>query len=287
MVVGRFGVMMEILKAKLYHRGTEALKYVVWLILHVLTFKIPSLIITLHGKKLLPYWFYVLPDGVKILGPLSPEIFSMVWEIYHKRVYELMEPFVPKYGYTVVDCGANIGLYSLKMAKVAERVLAIEPEERNFRFLTMNIRLNKLTEKVIPVKVAVADRTDSAILLISESSDTHSLVQVGFALRYGYGVRMMRNVKTVSLDVLLRKLNIGKVDILKLDIEGAELLALRGLRNEVRRVKHVVLEAHTKLTKIEDLVQELSSMNFTVIKIIEIPGIPDAAIVYASRVLQR
>jgi FkbM family methyltransferase len=216
----------------------------------------------------------MLPDGKMILGPLSPEIFCIIWEIYHKRSYELSS--FMHLGMIVIDCGAHIGLYSLKMAKSSKKIVSIEPEERNFRFLTLNIRLNRLMERIYPLKVAVADREGSTALFITRHSGTHSIV-------WAYGARRAENVKTITLDALIRKLGLDNIDVLKLDIEGAELLALKGLEKEAKSVRNIVLEVHTKIVNIKDLMQELSSKGFTVINITKILGACDSALVYATR----
>jgi hypothetical protein len=48
------------------------------------------------------------------------------------------------------------------------------------------------------------------------------------------------------------------------------------------KVKNIVLEVHTKIVKINDIIRELNSMNFAVIKIYKIPGIRDSVTVYAT-----
>jgi FkbM family methyltransferase len=176
----------------------------------------------------------------------------------------------------VIDCGAHIGLYSLKMAKSSKKVISIEPEKRNFRFLTLNIRLNKLMGKIYPLKVAISDKDGFTTLFITRHSGTHSVFRADGAYR-------AESVKTVTLDTLIRKLRSDSIDVLKLDIEGAELLALKGLEKEAKSVRNIVLEVHTKIVNIKDLMQELSSKGFTVINITKIPGVCDSVLVSATR----
>lgn len=251
------------------------LKRIFWLILHTFTVKIPMFLLRLCRKELLPYWLYVLPDGVKVLGPLSPEIFAVIWEIYYKHSYEMIGSF-RRPGGIVIDCGAHIGLYSLKIAKFSQKIISIEPERRNFHYLILNIRLNKLVEKILPLKFAISNKKGFALLLKTEHSGTHSIIHVDNYIE-------TEKIKTISLDILIRKLKLDNVEILKLDVEGAELLALRGLKNEAVKVKNIVLEVHTKIVKINDIIRELNSMNFAIIKIDKIPGIRDSVIIYATR----
>jgi FkbM family methyltransferase len=265
------GFLIEITKITL---GEYMPKQLSWLILHILTVKIPHLIIRFCKKELLPYWLYILPDGNMILGPLSPEIFTIIWEIYHKRSYELSS--FMRSDMIVIDCGAHIGLYSLKMAKSSKKIISIEPEERNFHFLTLNIRLNRLTGKTYPLKVAISDKDGFTTLFTTRRSVTHSIIRADGAYR-------AEGVKTITLDTLIRKLRLDSIDVLKLDIEGAELLALKGLEKEAKSIRNIVLEAHTKIVNVKDLMRELSSKDFTVINITKIPGMCNSVLVYATR----
>jgi hypothetical protein len=113
--------------------------------------------------------------------------------------------------------------------------------------------------------------------LKTENSTTHSIIHADNYVE-------TETVKTISLDTLIRKLKLDSVDILKLDVEGAELLVLKSLRNEAMKVKNIVLELHTNIVKIEDIVLELNLMNFVIVKVVKIPGMPNNIIVYATRV---
>jgi FkbM family methyltransferase len=250
-------------------------KQIFWLILHTFTVKIPNLIVRFCKKRLLPYWLYILPDGIRIIGPLSPEVFTVIWEIYHRQSYERIS-IVEHPNMVIIDCGAHIGLYSLKMARSGRRVISIEPENQNFQYLTLNIRLNKFVEKILPLKLAVSDKNGFILLMKTKNSTTNSIIHADNYVE-------TETVKTISLDTLIHKLQLDSVDILKLDVEGAELLALKGLRKEAMKVKNIVLEVHTNMVKIEDIVLELNSKNFVIIKVVKIPGMPNNIVVYATR----
>jgi hypothetical protein len=80
--------------------------------------------------------------------------------------------FRPKAGWTVVDAGAHVGWYTLiasKMVGPKGKVIAIEPEPRNFSLLCKNIHDNKL-KNAIPLMVALSDNDGHEKLAISLSS---------------------------------------------------------------------------------------------------------------------
>lgn len=144
--------------------------------------------------------------------------------------------FRPKTGWTVVDAGAHIGWYTLIASKKVGsqgKVLAIEPEPRNFSVVCKNIHDNKLTN-VIPLKIALSDKDDYEQLAISPSPAGHSIMS---------NSNRKIIVKTRKIDSLLKELNIEKIDLFKIDVEGAELKVLKGARNTLKKGSQIIVES--------------------------------------------
>jgi FkbM family methyltransferase len=128
-------------------------------------------------------------------------------------------------GQTFVDVGAHIGLYAVRAARrvgPAGRVFAFEPAPENFRALARNIAQNGFSN-IQPEPLAVARRGGRASFTLS-SADSASHTLAGSLLA---GTRI--EVGTVSLDEYFRDVP-GRVDLIKLDAEGAELEILGGMR---------------------------------------------------------
>ncbi len=135
-------------------------------------------------------------------------------------------------GMTVADIGANIGYYTLVMARHVGpkgQVIAFEPDPTNFRLLRRNIRMNCFSN-VITEQAAVLDRDGKTTLFLSNNNfgdhrvfDTHDYEQ------FNKGIpRSSIEVRAVTLDRCLNRL--GKpADLIKMDIQGAEMLALPGM----------------------------------------------------------
>lgn len=120
-----------------------------------------------------------------------------------------------------LDIGANIGYYSLIIAKegLAKRIIAFEPDERNRLQLGTNILLNHLTDKIEIMAKAVTAATGTVKFLpFSETSTGQSHI--------GEGQNSIV-VDGVCLDDLIRDKDL-KIFI-KMDIEGHELEAIRGM----------------------------------------------------------
>lgn len=147
-------------------------------------------------------------------------------------------------GMGFVDVGANIGLHSLVAAHrvgVSGRVLALEPQHLVYERLKANIALNNLSQ-VTALNLA-AGAADSELTLhhLSEANDGLATL----ALSAGEKSGMEETVRVVRLDGLIRSVfGDALPEVLKIDVEGAELEVLRGATKTFRqsRPNHVFVE---------------------------------------------
>jgi len=140
-----------------------------------------------------------------------------------------------KSGMVFVDIGANIGYFSLLAAKLIGpngRVLAFEPSQYNIKLLYLNARINGFENiEIIPSAVAdkktlfAYDSTGSNGVISELSADLSALLSTTL-------------VNSISLDEMLQ--NINKVDLIKIDVEGAEYLALSGGRKLLKRHRPII-----------------------------------------------
>lgn len=135
---------------------------------------------------------------------------EVFWEqVYAPRLKQIKAPEV------VVDLGANIGAFSVWAAKRWNpgRIVAVEMENDNFTLLQENIRLNGLENNVIPVKVCVWDENRQVGI------KKHPF---NLGMHQGCPASIEGGVPALTMDRLLDMVKVSKVDILKMDIEGAE-----------------------------------------------------------------
>ena len=139
-----------------------------------------------------------------------------------------------KEGMTVLDLGANIGLYTLKLARLVGptgKVWAFEPDRNNFSLLTKNVNINKYNNVTL-VNKAVTDETGTGQLFISEENKGDHRI---FSEKEK---RISVPIETVALDSLFPN---EKIDFVKMDIQGAEYLALIGMNEIIRKNKDLVI----------------------------------------------
>jgi FkbM family methyltransferase len=122
-------------------------------------------------------------------------------------------------GETVLDLGANIGLFTLPAAAQGCRVIAVEASPRNAALLRASVAANRFHEVTV-IESAASDRPG---WLSFYDSGPYGHV----AAREGEG---LVRVEAVVVDDLLGRLGVERVGFVKMDIEGSEVVALRGLR---------------------------------------------------------
>ena len=128
----------------------------------------------------------------------------------------------------VFDLGANHGIYTCLagMGLDSGRVVSFEPNPETFAELRANVALNDLTDRVTLYQAAVADDPGTADFFADTDSTGSSLAQS----RHGPGTQAIQ-VDVVALDSLADNESLPTPDVVKIDVEGAELRALRGMRS--------------------------------------------------------
>lgn len=143
-------------------------------------------------------------------------------ELYDRELVWLSKNVHP--GSITVDVGANYGIYSIVAAKAAAdsgQVLSFEPAASTFKILEKNVALNNLTNVQL-FDCALGDRDDEVPLYHHPDSSRNSLGEVRGMSGTSESVRM------TTLEQVCRKTGIARIDLIKIDVEGAEETALKG-----------------------------------------------------------
>ena len=170
--------------------------------------------LVIQGQKMLlaPQGRYPSPD--------------MAADRYEPATTHLFREFLTP-GMVVVDIGANVGYFSLLAADLvgpAGTVYAVEPEPQNNAILRKNVHLNSYSN-VRVIEKAVSNRTGPVQLFLSAlDNGSHSISDAA-----ARGVAGDVQVAATTLDDLLEDEGWPKVDLVKIDVEGAEMLVLEGM----------------------------------------------------------
>lgn len=163
---------------------------------------------------------------------------DMLHELYEKETVALFEEIV-KPGMTIVDIGAHIGYFTRLFSKLSGEngmVYAFEADPTNFALLEHNTRGRK---NVQLAQLALTDKTGVIDFYhYADKSGAHSTlpnVPLNFA-------KQKITVTSTTLDSWREKERTPRVDVIKMDIEGGESAAIRGMTRTLRDVKVLITE---------------------------------------------
>jgi len=172
-------------------------------------------------------------------------------DIYFGHVYDKLNH--PRTGNVVVDAGAHVGLYSIKASKLVGRegrVLAFEPHPLNYAILNSNIRLNGI-KNIETICYALGESDGYVKLyLANPNSGGHSIMPRSIMRRTEEF--LLVNVK--RLDTAVKEYQVQRLDFIKMDVEGAELLLLKGAEKILREFKpNLAIAAYHYPKEIDEL----------------------------------
>jgi FkbM family methyltransferase len=167
--------------------------------------------------------------------------YEIFWEQAYRLPFEaLTEPAV------IVDAGANIGMAALYFSILYPRaqIFCIESDPHNFEWLEKN--LAREGERVVLIEAALYDR-DGEVPLARERWAYNSKIDEGDGKEEQDGENERDgpvSVKAMKLDTLLDRYGLEKIDLLKIDIEGAEEKLFAAETGWLARVGTILIEVH-------------------------------------------
>lgn len=172
-----------------------------------------------------------------LLWRLSPECTLQRRLLYHGQLDLLDTSFVLSWikpGAVFADVGSYFGYYALRAAAAGAQVFAFEPLPGNFDLLTENIRLND-QKNVEAVPCAISDQIGK----VSFSAPPAGNRGMG-ALAFREGHRRV-TVQSTTLDAFVKERQLQRLDVMKIDVEGAEVAVLKGAKETLARFRPKML----------------------------------------------
>lgn len=222
---------------------------------------------------------YRLVDLITLNKGLSRTInnysirFPAKWARYFENDYEKENvAFLTKTckpGMTVIDIGAHLGLMSVIIAKLVGekgKVFAFEPTPKTFLILKKIISLNNFNSIIFPFNKAASNFTGTVDFFVDENegSNANSLVNRSDKSRTS------QKTEVDTLDNIVGRLKLEKLDLIKIDAEGSELDVMNGAKYIIEKYKPIIILAiHPPLIKnngqrTEDIFDLIGSIGYTV-----------------------
>lgn len=143
----------------------------------------------------------------------------------------------------IIDAGANIGCASIYFAKKYPnaQIYSLEPQKENFEYLVKNTKQYK---NIIPINMGLWG-TDSMLSVVDNNYGN-----------YGFQTIESNNptqnsLQSITINSLIKQFNINQIDILKMDIEGAEKNVFEHDENiDYDRINIICIELHDRMQKL-------------------------------------
>jgi FkbM family methyltransferase len=182
---------------------------------------------------------------------------------------------------TFIDVGAFIGWYSVYAYGILRKrkgaiIIAIEPDPKNYVALLEN---TKLCRFVKTMNVAIYTRDNEEVEFHLGRKDSRGLSQSGSIYPTYHDEKGLLSgesifVKTIRLDTLIRRSGLDKVDLVKMDIEGAEYPVLTDPTLDLSKVENIILEVHYRYGSREswEIMQALARRGFKIVPLYPEPN---------------
>jgi FkbM family methyltransferase len=190
-------------------------------------------------------------------------------------LYRVHEPLATKLlkealkpGMNAIDVGGNIGYYAMMEARLVGptgKVVAIEPMPDNSEQLCFNVAKNGY-DNIDIHKMAIGDHDGTAVMYITARSNWHSLHPPAEA-------KSEMKVRVSSLDSLVLPYNLPSVDLIRMDLEGYEIVVIEGMKKVLEKYgPRLLVELHPLLVgtpAMEKYLRTLDSMGYGIEWMIE------------------
>lgn len=178
-----------------------------------------------------------IPEGfvTKLLFVYSP--FRYFRRSFEYKIFDKIHKHVLK-GDNVVDIGANTGIISTFMSKIVGaqgKVFAIEASKKNCEVLSKNIHLNEIKNVEI-LSYAVSEKKETLFLGTPNGGHNDALLSLSKEKNETSEI-----VETETFDTISQIHNISNIKLIKIDIEGAELLFLKGAQEFFSRERPIII----------------------------------------------
>ncbi len=214
--------------------------------------------------------FFINIKGVKVyFNSLDRMLATFLWKFGLLEGYEMnLFQSLLKEGDVMLDIGANMGVYSLisspKIGK-SGKVIAFEPDIDNYTIFKKSITANQF-KNVMVYPYAVSNKNEKIYF------EKNTFNSGNHQIRKEKTANFQTSIDAVMLDDFLR--NEQKIDIIKIDIQGAEFFAFEGMKELIARFPKLIIFSEYWVKGLRDMgvnpheyIDLLKSLNFNIYRI--------------------
>lgn len=215
----------------------------------------------------------VIRDGIKLSLPMILDYIILVKPDWEEKVRQFVtELNLDDNDKLVIDIGANIGIYTVLLSHLYPKckIISIEPSPTIFEKLKLSCQLNNLIpgSNIELLNRAVSDKDGTLI----EFYEKHSMSTMSKEFLTNISNNIITNenareiVSTMTIDALIETKSIDEISLIKIDVEGAEVLVLKGAINTLnrRKVKNIIIEYHS-LENYDYSINLLNEIGYTIV----------------------
>lgn len=178
--------------------------------------------------------------------------FAVLREIFLFKAYEIphKENLI-----NIFDVGSHIGTSTVFFGVVNPKVKiwCLEPDINSIKILLFNLAVNNINASIL--NLALGEKKELKRFKIDEKNPAYSKID-----KKGENITL-----TQSLDNLIDFLNLKRIDLVKMDIEGSEIKVLKGLKRNNKKIKKIICEIHHSEYKESELIELFKLKGFKVL----------------------
>lgn len=185
------------------------------------------------------------------------DIFTL-YEVIGRSVYSFPHHSLGEVK-TIVDLGAHIGLTSLYFKSLfpEAQIFSIEPVPGNFKLLKKNCETNGFHWTLI--SKCIGSENKKVKFSLDALSNQYSLTR---NVSKKEGESNFIEIEMITMNDIIREFNINQIDILKVDIEGAEAELFAQCESWISKIRLIIIEVHPTLVDYKKLIENITSKGF-------------------------
>jgi FkbM family methyltransferase len=205
--------------------------------------------------------FLVVSSGYGLFCTRARNINLLFQEVY--EVEHILPSLIDK-DTVFIDVGAYQGLYTVYACRRARRVIAIEPNPTALAYLKVNVALNNCNNTIVVPKAA-GDRRGVVKLRIPRPA-RRGHIPTTASIVWSFEEALEIDVEADTLDNIVDDVGLDTVDFVKIDVEGAEGLVIKGAERTLRKSRTILIEIWPENTWI---ISYLQALGYKLTKVID------------------